>query len=183
MSNVLFVLYHDFGANSAVHVHNFANNLAGLGHFVAVAIPGGQDLGAGLGEQHYSVQLFSGVDGDWSKLFGNARPPEIVHAWTPRENVRLFCERLKSLCSFTLFIHLEDNEELILEANLGAPFDQLAKAEYIEVPPNLSHPHRYREFLKSASAVTVIMDRLDEFVPAEHPKLVLWPGADPALFF
>lgn len=183
MSNVLFVLYHDFGANSAVHVHNFANNLTGLGHQVSVVIPGGQDLGSGLGEQHYSVHLFGEVNGDWSKLFNNAQPPGIVHAWTPRENVRLFCERLKDLCSFTLFVHLEDNEELILEANLGAPFDQLAKADDIEVPLNLSHPRRYRQFLRSAAAVTLIMDRLDEFVPAELPKLVLWPGADPALFF
>lgn len=183
MRNILFVLYHDFGANSAVHVHNFANNLAGLGHQVSVVIPEGQDLGAGLGEQHYSVDLFGEVNGDWLKLFPNARPPQIVHAWTPRENVRLFCERLKGLCSFTLFIHLEDNEELILEANLGAPFDQLARADDIEVPPNLSHPRRYRQFLRSAAAVTLIMDRLDEFVPAELPKLVLWPGADPSLFF
>jgi glycosyltransferase involved in cell wall biosynthesis len=30
--------------------------------------------------------------------------------------------------------------------------------------------------------VTLIMDRLDEFVPRECPKLVLWPGADRALF-
>ena len=183
MSNILFVLYHDFGANSAVHVHNFANNLTGFGHEVAVVVPGGEDLGSGLGAQQYSVQLFGEIDGNWSRLFKNGRPPEIVHAWTPRENVRLFCERLSTLCSFTLFIHLEDNEDLILEANLGAPFDELARTENLEVPPNLSHPRRYRDFLRSAAAVTMIMDRLDEFVPIKLPKLILWPGADYKLFF
>lgn len=183
MSNILFVLYHDFGANSAVHVHNFANNLASFGHFVAVAIPGGNDFGAGLGEQKYSVHLFGELTENLSKAFPDSNPPEIVHAWTPRENVRLFCEQLKSLCSFTLFIHLEDNEELILEVNLGASFDYLAAAEHVEVPPNLSHPHRYREFLNSAAAITIIMDRLGEFVPDGRPKLELWPGADRTLFY
>jgi glycosyltransferase involved in cell wall biosynthesis len=180
--NILFVLYHDFGANSAIHVHSFANHLAIFDHLVAVAIPGGQNLGVGLGEQQYRVQLFSEVTDDWSKLFPNAKPPDIVHAWTPRENVRIFCERLKGLCSFTLFIHLEDNEELILEANLGAPFEYLAATENIKVPPDLSHPRRYREFLSSAAAVTVIMDRLGEFVPDGRPQLELWPGADRSLF-
>lgn len=183
MSNILFVLYHDFGANSAVHVHNFANNLAAFGHETAVVVPGGEDLGSGLGAQQYSVQFFSQIDRNWSRLFKNGRPPNIVHAWTPRENVRLFCERLRTLCAFTLFVHLEDNEDLILEANLGAPFDELAVTENLEVPPNLSHPRRYREFLRTAAAVTMIMDRLDEFVPPDLPKLVLWPGADDELFF
>ena len=58
--------------------------------------------------------LIEQIDADWTKLFGNDLPPDIVHAWTPRENVRLFCERLRSLCSFALLVHLEDNEELIL---------------------------------------------------------------------
>jgi len=182
MSNILFVLYHDFGANSAVHVHNFANNLAALGNAVAVAVPGGDDLGQGVGEQHYRVLFFEQIDADWTKLFGNDLPPDIVHAWTPRENVRLFCERLRSLCSFALLVHLEDNEELILEVNLGSPFDDLARREDLEVPVNLSHPRRYRAFLKSAAAVTLIMDRLDEFVPKDQPKLILWPGADRTLF-
>ena len=183
MSNILFVLYHDFAANSAVHVHNFANNLAASGHAVAAAVPGGDDLGGGLGQQLYSVKLFHEIDGNWTRLFENGRPPEIVHAWTPRENVRLFCERLGSLCSFTLFVHLEDNEDLILEANLGTPFEELAGRENLEVPPNLSHPRRYRRFIQSAAAVTMIIDRLDEFVPNKLPKLVLWPGADHEIFF
>jgi hypothetical protein len=43
--NVLFVLYHDFSANSAVHVHNFANELARRGAAAAVAYPEGTDTG------------------------------------------------------------------------------------------------------------------------------------------
>lgn len=183
MSNILFALYHDFSANSAVHVHNFANQLAALGHFTAVAIPDDMDRGAALGEQSYSVQRFDQVDGEWSRVFPNGRPPDIVHAWTPRENVRLFCEKLAGLCDFALFVHLEDNEELILEVNLGMSFEKLARSSSAEIPENLSHPRHYRAFISSAAGATMIMDRLERFVPPESPKLILWPGADERLFF
>ena len=183
MSNILFALYHDFAANSAVHVHNFANQLAALGHSTAVAIPEDSDRGAGLGEQNYSVQRFDQVDGDWSHVFANGRPPDLVHAWTPRENVRLFCEKLAGLCDFSLFVHLEDNEELILEVNLGVPFHKLTASRSAEFPSNLSHPRHYRAFIASADGVTMIMDRLERFVPPELPKMVLWPGADREIFF
>ena len=183
MSNILFVLYHDFRANSAVHVHNFANQLAAIGHATAVAIPEGEDSGASLGEQNYSVRRFAEVDGDWARVFENGRAPDVVHAWTPRENVRLFCEKLAGFCAFALFVHLEDNEELILEVNLGASFEELARSHSVEIPPNLSHPRKYRGFIASAAGVTMIMDRLDRFVPPDIPKLVLWPGADEEIFF
>jgi glycosyltransferase involved in cell wall biosynthesis len=183
VSNILFALYHDFSANSAVHVHNFANQLAALGHSTAVAIPEDNDRGAGLGEQDYSVQRFDEVVGDWSRLFANGRPPDLVHAWTPRENVRLFCEKLAGICDFSLFVHLEDNEELILEVNLGLPFEKLARSHSTEIPSNLAHPRNYRPFIASAVGVTMIMDRLEQFVPAAVPKLVLWPGADDRLFY
>jgi len=73
VSNVLFVLYHDFGANSAVHVHNFANQLADLGHSTAVAIPEDTDRGSSLGDQRYLIQQFDQVDGNWSRLFPDGR--------------------------------------------------------------------------------------------------------------
>jgi glycosyltransferase involved in cell wall biosynthesis len=183
MSNVLFVLYHDFSANSAVHVHNFANELAARGHETSVAIPEGQDDGVSLGPQDYSVRRFSEVDGNWANIFPNGHPPDIVHAWTPRENVRLFCEKIAGFCSFALFIHLEDNEELILEVNLGTSFEKLAHSTSAEIPLNLSHPWNYRRFIAGASGVTVIMDRLERFVPPEIPRLILWPGANEQLFF
>ena len=183
MSNFLFALYHDFSANSAVHVHNFANELAALGHSTAVAMPDGNDTGTALGEQNYSVHRFEEVEGNWLRVFPDGRPPDVVHAWTPRENVRLFCEKLAGFCDFSLFVHLEDNEELILQVNLGMPFEKLARSRSAEIPSNLSHPRNYRAFIASAVGVTMIMDRLERFVPAETPKLILWPGADERLFF
>jgi glycosyltransferase involved in cell wall biosynthesis len=183
VSNLLFVLYHDFSANSAVHVHNFANRLAASGYSVAVAIPSDDDTGSALGEQNYRVCAYHEVDGNWTRTFSDGRPPSILHAWTPRENVRLFCEKIRALCSVLLFIHLEDNEELILEVNLGSPFDELARSSTLKVPGNLAHPWNYRRFIAEADGVTMIMDRLEKFVPPTLPKLILWPGADRQLFF
>jgi glycosyltransferase involved in cell wall biosynthesis len=182
VSNILFVLYHDFGANSAVHVHNFANQLANSGHSVAVAMPNGDDTGSALGEQQYRVVVFDEVDGSWARVFSNGFPPGVLHAWTPRENVRLFCEKVRTLCSALLFIHLEDNEELILEANLGSSFDELARSRTAKLPGNLAHPQNYRRFIAEADGVTMIMDRLEKFVPPPIPRIVLWPGADTQLF-
>ena len=183
MSNILFVLYHDLSANSAVHVHNFANQLATLGHSTAVAFPEGPDRGSGLGTQDYSVHCFAEVDGDWTRVFSNGQPPDVIHAWTPRENVRLFCEKVRALCSARLFIHLEDNEEMILEVNLKRPFEEIARSRSMKLPGNLAHPRNYRRFIAEADGVTMIMDRLEKFVPAAMPKLVLWPGADRQIFF
>src|SRR6185295_7722025 len=86
-------------------------------------------------------------------------------------------------CDFALFVHLEDNEEVILEVNLGMSFEKLARSRSVEIPPNLSNPRNYRAFIASAQGVTMIMDRLEQFVPEGIPKLVLWPGADDRLFF
>jgi glycosyltransferase involved in cell wall biosynthesis len=97
--------------------------------------------------------------------------------------VRLFCEKLAGFCAFSLIVHLEDNEELILEVNLGTSFEKLARSRSVEIPGNLSHPRNYRAFIASAAGVTLIMDRLDRFVPPRMPKLILWPGADEQIFF
>lgn len=181
--NVLFALYYDFSANSAIHVHSFANQLVRLGNHVAVAVPSRKETGPNLGQQLYSVANFAEIGGSWINLFPNGRPPDVVHAWTPRENVRLFCHKLRSICSFNLVVHLEDNEEVIVEANLGTPFSKLAAMPSLEVPPGLSHPQRYRHFLGEASGITIIIDRLEKFVPSGMPQLVLWPGADAKLFY
>ena len=183
MSNVLFALYNDFSANSSIQVHNFANELACLGHDVSVAIPRDGNIGAVLGKQRYSVNTYAHVNENWTRLFDNRRPPDVLHAWTPRENVRLFCEKLRRFCSAALIVHLEDNEEHILEANLGTPFEKLCRLPLADLPKDLSHPSHYRAFIASASGVTMIIDRLDKFVPVSMPRLVVWPGADPELFF
>jgi glycosyltransferase involved in cell wall biosynthesis len=84
-------------------------------------------------------------------------------------------------------VHLEDNEQEILALSLGRPAADLEKMPDAElarlVPGDLSHPRHGRAFLAQADAVTVIMDRLREFVPSGRPCHTVWPAADARCFF
>lgn len=182
MLNVLFVLYHDFRSNSAVHVHHFANNLANLGCDCVVSVPKRKNTISEIGNNLYKVTEFSEIN-NLKDLFLNKKEPDIVHVWTPREIVKNYCEKLIKMYKFKLFIHLEDNEEYLLEKFLQIPFKVLAQDHTALIPENLSHPIKYREFLASADGVTVIIDKLKQFVPKHIPTLTLWPGADTENFF
>ncbi|MEG3845420.1 glycosyltransferase [Microcoleus sp. herbarium19] len=183
MQNILLVLYNDFHSQSAIHVHHFANNLIAQGLDCVVCVPRDKHTVALLQNTSYKVAEFSDIY-YLKDFFHNGKDPDIVHAWTPREVNRIYCAQLKLIYNFKLVIHLEDNEEYILEKDINKPFKEiLASIDSIEIPERLSHPKLYREFLASADGVTVIIDNLKEFVPDGVPSLTLWPGADTKHFF
>jgi glycosyltransferase involved in cell wall biosynthesis len=179
--HVLFVLYGDFTSNSAIHVANFARELARAGHACTVAVPKNPE----------TVSAFPGArftPVSHAALLAGTERFDVVHAWTTRENVRLCCAALRAAGrAGRLFVHLEDHELHILAATLGRPLDGLLKLPAAEldalVPPTLSHPRHSRTFLESADGVTVIVDRLRELVPAGRPVRVIWPAADERTFF
>jgi glycosyltransferase involved in cell wall biosynthesis len=183
--NILFVLYHDFTANSASHVRCLAHELTKLGHDCSVAVPDNKESVANLG----SVQ-FHPLEFRDALLYGcsftNGNGPDVIHAWTPREIVRRFCERLIARYQCPLFVHMEDNEWHILSCALGRPFERLASQTTEEldriVTPALSHPHRARQFLSEARGITIIIDRLRDLIPPHRATLELWPSADETLF-
>ncbi len=182
--NILFVLYHDFSTASAIHVHNFANSLADNGHNVAVNVPCNKnEIGNYLSEPiKYSTYDFSESMSD-TPFLSKIGAIDIIHAWTPREVVRKQTLSLKSkFPGVKIIVHLEDNEERIVEAYTGMPFSQLervpkANLDYI-IPEPLSFPHRYKEFLNCADGVTVIVDELLDFLPRKTASHRLWPIID-----
>ncbi len=180
MQNVLFVLDREFSSNSAIHVHALANELSALGLDCVVAVPHNKQAVAQLGPARY-VPLNFGEAGQLRKLFPNGAGPDVVHSWTPREIVRKFCDGLQKRFQFKLFIHLEDNEEYLLE-KIYLRGHLSAGAELLRVPDSMSHPVRYREFLRRAAGVTVIIEKLKEFAPPATACLTLWPGVDTELF-
>lgn len=182
MQNILFVLYHDFHSNSAVHVHHFANHLVTQGLDCVVAVPNNKNTVSDIGKNLYEVTEFSEIS-ELASLFHNNKAPDIVHAWTPREVVRLYCEKLGKKYDFKLFIHLEDNEEHLLEKFLKKPYKKILNTPQNSISEGLSHPIKYREFLSMADGVTIIMDKLKQFVPDRAPTTVLWPGVNTDLFF
>jgi glycosyltransferase involved in cell wall biosynthesis len=183
--NVLFILPGSFAANSALHVAALANQLAAAGHACAVAVA--RDPGT---LAHLDRPAFRGLthaQAEQDPDFPNTRGPDVVHAWTTRENVRVLAEKLRSRHRSRVFVHLEDNEQQVLALTLGRPWEEILALPDAELtrllPPDLSHPRLGRGFLQRCDAVTVILDRLREFVPAGKPCLTLPPAADARHFY
>src|SRR5262245_34876524 len=109
--NVVFVNYHDFTSNSAVHIFNIANELVGSGHGCAVAVPGDPATIGVLGTPDFQVLGFRDAR-KGALRFADGGPPSLVHAWTPRELVRELTEELVSRHGCPYVVHLEDNEDV-----------------------------------------------------------------------
>ena len=179
--NILFVSHCNFFGNSAMHVFSIANTLAGLGVSCAVCVPDHPETVKAHGEPQFQV-----LDYDQARKleirFSDGGPPDIIHAWTPRELVRRLTEDLLVTYDCPYVVHLEDNEEVILEKELTGDYAQISS-----LPQDLldrlvseirSHPIRYRQFLTKSAGVTCLMDRLTEFVPPAVPHLTFFPGWD-----
>jgi glycosyltransferase involved in cell wall biosynthesis len=183
--NILFVLYGDFCANSALHVASLANELIGLGYDCVVAVPDHKETLGALLDASFMALDFDELD-HLPAYYKNGLGPCVVHAWTSRENVRKFCGEVAAAYGSAVFVHLEDNEQEILETRVGRSFAELAALPDTEldalVPEMVSHPRRAAEFLRGATGVTVIVERLKEHVPPGRPCALIWPAADQRCF-
>jgi len=183
--NILFVNYGDFTTNSLNHIAGFARELGNLGHGCAVAVPDGKDTLAVVADPRFIAVTYAEALAN-PRLFPDGRPADIIHAWTPRECVRKFVLACQPAAHARLIIHLEDNEEFLLAAWLKRSPESLRDIGEVElakeVPSSLSHPLRYRHFLRAADGATVIVEALRRFVPAGMPSDLLEPGVDFAQF-
>ncbi len=180
--NILLVSHSDFPTNSAVHVHHYANELVKLGCDCIVAVPYNQDSVREMSDCLYSVIDYNQRDQLPSK-FKNGLPPQIAHCWTPREHVRKFCCQLSVQYDIALIVHLEDNEECVTSRFLGIPLENFDTHAEKLLPHNLSHPQKYKDFLDTADGVTIIIDKLKDFVDPNIPYLNLFPGVNPLEFY
>lgn len=185
--NILFVNYGDFTTNSLNHIGGFAGELAQAGHACVVAVPAGKESFRTVHQPRFIAAGYEEVLAAPGALFPNGQPADILHAWTPREGVRKFTLSHQRLSPATrVVVHLEDNEEFLLEAFGGRPIDELRELPQQKLPfplvDGLPHPVRFRHFLQLADGITVIVDRLREFAPATTPLHRLEPGLDPTLY-
>ena len=181
--NLIFISHCDFRGNSSFHLFSIANVLADLGHTCAVCVPDKPETVFDLGRPRfqtltYEEALRHGVS------FANGRPPDLVHAWTPRELVRKPAMTLVQRYKVPYFVHLEDNEiALLLDELPGLSLENLERlpscALDLVVPDHRIHPHRWREMLAGAAGITALIDRLLEFKPANVPGMVFFPGYRP----
>jgi glycosyltransferase involved in cell wall biosynthesis len=179
--HLIFINYNIFEGNSGIHIHPLANELVKLGHKVTVFVPASPEKGCTLNnKQLYDIRAFS----DHRRLEHKGDIAFI--AWTPREIVRKKTVSLAEEYHSPYYVHLEDNEEQIIVDNLKIPWPKLlaANAEELDkiIPENISHPHRYRDFLHHATGVTCIFKTLEEFVPKKTPAITFLPACEDEIF-
>ncbi len=180
--NILFANYGDCTSNSLNHIAAFANQLTKAGHACLVGIPSRPETAEALDSPLFEVRTFVALLKN-STAFPDRRGADVIHAWTPRENVRVFTMAYLAMHpSARLVIHLEDNE-----AHLTTAFTRQSSAELVSypdeetakrLPENLSHPGRAPHFLQVAHGVTHITERLLETFPNDIPHHLLRPGLD-----
>ncbi|HTL68177.1 MAG TPA: glycosyltransferase [Lacunisphaera sp.] len=184
--NVLFVNYGNFTTNSLNHIAGFASWLASQGHACVVAVPGEKETLSVVAQPVFTAATYAEVLAR-PACFPNHRPADLIHAWTPREGVRKFVAAYQRLRPGTrVLVHLEDNEDYLLEAFGGRPLAELRELPEQKFPypmvDGLSHPVRYHHLLRLADGITVIHDRLREFAPPDKPVHLLRPGVDFSFF-
>ena len=182
--NILFVNYGDFTTNSLNHIGGFAGALCAKGHACVVAVPSGKDTLSAVPNPGFTAALYNELL-ERPAFFPDGRTADVIHAWTPREFVRKFVVSYQTIAerSARLVVHLEDNEEYLISGYAKRPIMELRSMGFGELDSVMSdrlpHPLRHRTFLRLADAVTVIVHRLRDFVPAGVPFSVLEPGVDP----
>ena len=182
--NVVFVSHCDFHGNSAMHIFSIANELQSMGVDSLVCVPNDSSTADSHGTPRFRV-LNHDEALSTPIQFPDGRGPDLIHAWTPRELVRRLSEALARRYHVPYLVHLEDNEEVIVEDELdGASFGDLGRLPptLIDqlIAPHRSHPLHYPRFLAGSAGVTALMDRLLEFKPEGVPGLVFWAGFDAA---
>ena len=200
--NILFVNYGDFTTNSLNHIAGFANALCAAGHACVVAVPSAKETISAIRDPLFIPATYAEVLAK-PGLFPDARPADLIHAWTPREGVRKFVLAHQRAVRGVppsgtgvppvgshpvprVLIHLEDNERYLLEAYTGQPFADLRAATPDSIDrwlvDGLPHPLRHESFLRVADAVTHIVDKLREHIPSGIPAHLLPPPVDFSLY-
>jgi glycosyltransferase involved in cell wall biosynthesis len=171
---VLFVTYHHLDNNSGIHIFNLANHLTQLGHSCMVCVPNHKEKVLALGKPLFDVINAEEI---WNV---DLKKPDLIHAWTPREIVRKTTQKLQSRFNCPYIVHLEDNEDFLIESAIGLPIQHLEKKPTFLIDlitrPQMSHPSRYKKFLINAKGATVIMEKLLEFIPQHIPRQIIWAG-------
>src|SRR5262249_26272172 len=127
VKTIIFVNYGAISSNSGNHVLHFARELTQLGHGVVIVnfkeTRDAVEIPNGITQLSYE-QFWRRFDRPKSEL--DARKA-LLHAWTPRENVRAFVHRIALRWGLPYIVHLEDNETSITAAVLGVTSAQLLR--------------------------------------------------------
>ena len=178
---VLFVYFGPFDVNSGIQAYHFGNELTELGWEVTIAGRGDPARAKAVGEPRFECIAHEDIDRKVEQMRADPKPA-IVVAWTPRERVRQLTMKAVQALGVPYVIHLEDNEELLIESASGRSLAELERLPLSQQGGpgmiDLIHPTHHREFLDGAAGVTVITEALNEFNRAGRPHRVVRPGID-----
>jgi glycosyltransferase involved in cell wall biosynthesis len=177
----LFVYFGPFDVNSAIQAFHFGNELTEMGWEAILAGQGDPARMKAVGEPRFECISHDTLDHKLREL--RADPQEtIVIGWTPRERVRQLTMEAVRRLGAPYTIHLEDNEELLLESASGRTLQQLQRLPLRQQDRLTTleqiHPTHHREFLAGAAGITVITEALNDFNVAGRPHRVVRPGID-----
>lgn len=196
--NVLFVLHGAADSNSGYHVQLHAQMLSKLGADCLCAVPGEDNLpSTAVSAIAHSIDQLQGglrhlaydtiLNVARANLFHDEQGPEVVFAWTPRENVRKFYQAFTRKQRVPLVVHLEDNEETLTALATGFTFDELCMKDCREldtlVSETMYHPILGKDFLREASALTYGIDTLSRMNESDVPELTIGAPVDNSMFF
>jgi len=184
--NILFVLYGDFSSNSVHPLALHARELHVCGHSCAVAVPNNLETVQQCQSPSFRPLLYGDVLNDPGSVFPDGRPADVIHAWTPRENVRRFVTSYMAKWPTPLVIYLEDHEAWLARWASGLEEAMLVQQTEQRIserlPGALSHPFRYDSFIGLADAAVVIQEKLNVDVPPWVSCETVMPGVDLDLF-
>lgn len=178
---VLFCHFGQLNVNSAIQAFHFGEEMTAEGAEVVLCGVGDPSRISAIGEPSFECIGYEGLP---AKLRAWAARPEptAICAWTPRELVRRAAQRASAELGAPYFVHLEDNEEHLVSAALGIPYEAIRR-----LPPSEQRqicgetriqPSTYEPLLAGAAAITMITPELNEFNRAGLPHHVARPGVD-----
>ncbi|HET9185976.1 MAG TPA: glycosyltransferase [Solirubrobacterales bacterium] len=180
---VVYVYFGPLDVNSAIQAFHFGNELTELGWEVTLAGLGDPRRIEAVGTPLFECISHEELDERAARI---PRKGTIVCGWTPRERVRRHTMRLVSALRVPYVIHLEDNEEYLVESAAGMSLAELQRlplrAQDRLAPPELIHPTHHAEFLRGAAGITYITEELNDFNLGHRPHSLMRPGIDTARF-
>jgi hypothetical protein len=156
--HVAFINYGDFQGPCGVHVFHLANALADKNIKTSVIVPHQQTSVRIFGEPKFDTYSFIEAKRITRKKFF----PDIIHAWTPRETTRKMTLFLSKCLKIPYIVHMEDNEEAIINSilnNKGVSIKIFNKILYFNplITMPFSHPQKYKRFIKNFYRYTFIV--------------------------
>jgi glycosyltransferase involved in cell wall biosynthesis len=184
--NIFFVLHQEVNDKSGLHIQAHVNKLTVAGIDCQIAVPKSSKINRVARTISSRVQTFAQIEKS-GVSFADGRGPDIVHAWTPRETVRVFCEKIIQRHNCPLIIHLDVNEEFLTETSTGQPFSSMAGWSGREldstIPMDSYHPVAGPRFIGRAQGLTMTIHTLSSFNFGRIPNMLLPPPVDEELFY